>query len=69
MAARKRTADHPPRLIGAKHVPPEFGIKYTSLRHLAHSGRIPFLRIGRAMYFERTDIEQWIASQKERRAS
>ncbi len=65
MATPKNITPAPPRLIGAKRASAEFGIKYTSLRDIVHRGELPFLRIGRAMYFERRDIEQWIASRKE----
>jgi excisionase family DNA binding protein len=69
MAAPKNTIAAPARLIGAKRASAEFGIKYTSLRDIVHRGELPFIRIGRAMYFERRDLEQWIESRKERLAS
>jgi excisionase family DNA binding protein len=67
--AQPKNTPTPPRLIGAKRVPDEYGIKYTSLRELAHSGEIPFLRVGRAMYFELRDIDRWIESRKETSAA
>ena len=65
----RNNAAPPPRLLGAKRASAEFGIAYTTLRDMVHRGDLPFLRIGRAMFFERRDIEQWIASRKERGAS
>ena len=44
----------------------EIGIAYTTLRDVAFRGEIPVLRVGRAWYFDRRDLEQWIASHKER---
>jgi excisionase family DNA binding protein len=64
MATKNTSTPQPARLIGARRVPAEFGIKYTSLRHLAHGGEIPFIRIGRSMYFERSDLDRWIERQK-----
>lgn len=66
MAVPKHTTAVPPRLIGAKRAVAEFGIKYTSLRHILHGGEIPFIRIGRAIYLERRDIEHFIETRKER---
>lgn len=65
MATRNDTA-RPPQLIGAKPAAREYGFKYTSLRDLVHRGELPCIRIGRAMYLDRVDVEQWIASRKER---
>jgi excisionase family DNA binding protein len=53
-----------PQLIGAKPASGEYGIKYTSLRDLVHRGELPCIRIGRAMYFDRSDIEHWIERSK-----
>lgn len=54
-----------PRLISAKRASLESGIPYGSLRDLAFRGEIPVIRIGRAWYFERADVERWIRSKKE----
>jgi excisionase family DNA binding protein len=63
MAATRNTSSTP-RLIGARRVPDEYGIKYTSFRELVHRGEIPVIRIGRAMYAERRDIDRWIETRK-----
>jgi excisionase family DNA binding protein len=55
-----------PRLIGAKPCAQEYGFKYTSLRDIVHRREIPAIRIGRAMYLDRNDVEQWIETRKER---
>ena len=65
MSARD-TSPRTPRLIGAKPCATEYGFKYTSLRDLAHRGEIPVVRVGRAWYFDRKDVEHWIDAQKER---
>jgi excisionase family DNA binding protein len=56
------------RLVPAKVASIETGIAYTTLRDLAFRGEIPVVRVGRAWYFERRDLESWIASHKERLA-
>jgi hypothetical protein len=54
------------RLVRAKVAAVETGIPYTSLRDLAFRGEIPVLKVGKAWYFERRDLENWIATRKER---
>jgi len=54
------------RLVAAKVASIETGIAYTTLRDLAFRGEIPVIRIGRAWYFERRDLDTWIASHRER---
>jgi hypothetical protein len=66
MAATRRTETRPPQLIGAKPASREYGIKYTSLRDIVSRGDLPCIRIGRAMYLDRVDVEDWIAAQKQR---
>jgi excisionase family DNA binding protein len=55
-----------PRLIRAPQAAREYGVAYTTLRDLVQRGELPVLRIGRAWFLERTDIDEWIASHKER---
>lgn len=52
------------KLIRARQVTRDFGIPYTSLRDIAHRGELPVIRIGRAWYFERADIDHWIQTRK-----
>jgi excisionase family DNA binding protein len=66
MKSRDTTTARPPRLIGAKPASREYGIKYGSLRDLAHRGELPVIRVGRAWYFDRVDVERWIERSKER---
>jgi hypothetical protein len=54
------------RLVSAKLASAEIGIPYTSLRDLVFRGEIPVLKVGKAWYFERRDLDNWIASHKER---
>lgn len=42
------------------------GIPYTSFRDVIHRGEIPIIRIGRAQYVEKADVDQWIERSKER---
>jgi excisionase family DNA binding protein len=54
------------RLAPAKEIARETGIPYTSLRDLVFRGELPVLRIGRAWYFERADVDRYIETRKER---
>jgi excisionase family DNA binding protein len=54
------------RLVRAKVAAAETGIPYTSLRDLAFRGEIPVIKVGKAWYFDRRDLENWIATRKER---
>jgi len=56
------------RLVRAKIAAEETGIPYTSLRDLAFRGEIPVLKVGKAWYFDRRDLESWITTRKERLA-
>lgn len=60
------TRDIRPQLIGAKPCAVEYGFKYTSLRRLVQDGELPCIRIGRAMYLDRVDVEHWIETRKKR---
>lgn len=63
--AKSGTTPRAPQLIGAKPASREYGIKYTSLRDIVHRSELPCIRIGRAMYLDRCDIEDWIEKKKE----
>lgn len=54
------------RLVRAKVAAAETGIPYTSLRDLAFRGELPYLRVGKAWYFDRCDLDNWINTHKER---
>lgn len=54
------------RLVSAKVAAAELGIPYTSLRDLVFRGELPVIKVGRAWYFDRRDLENWIATRKER---
>ena len=56
------------RLVPAKVASIETGIPYTTLRDVAFRGEIAVVKVGRAWYFDRRDVETWIASHKERLA-
>ena len=57
--------DRPSVLVAARPAAAEYGLKYTSLRDLVFRGELPVVRIGRAWYFKRSDIERWIDSHTE----
>jgi excisionase family DNA binding protein len=54
------------RLIPAKKAADETGIAYTSLRDLVFRGEIPVVKVGRAWYLDRRDLDRWITTRKER---
>jgi excisionase family DNA binding protein len=56
--------DQTARLASATAVSREYGIKYCTLRDLVFRGQIPVVRLGRAWYFDRTDIDQFIDRSK-----
>jgi len=66
MGTTHNTPARPPQLIAAKPCSTEYGLKYTSLRRLVQCGELPCIRIGRAMYLDRVDVEKWIETRKER---
>jgi len=57
-----------PKLIPAKQAAAELGLPYTSLRRAAFNGLISVVRINRAWYFDRADLNAFIESRKERLA-
>jgi hypothetical protein len=54
------------RLVPAKVASAETGIAYTTLRDIAFRGELEVVRIGRAWYFDRRDLDNWIATHKEK---
>jgi len=48
------------RLAPVKAEARRTGIPYTSLRDIIHRGEIPLIRIGRAQYVEKADVDAWI---------
>jgi excisionase family DNA binding protein len=63
-APPKKTAR--PQLIGARVASAEYGVKYTSLRGIIHRAELPHVRVGRAIYVDRNDVEKWIEDSKKR---
>ena len=53
------------RLVPATKAANELGIPYTSLRDLALRGEVAVVRLGRAWYFDRRDLERLVESHKE----
>jgi len=59
------TTSTPPRLLSAKRASAELGVPYRTLLDVAHRGEIPIVRVSTAVYFERRDLDSWIANRKE----
>jgi excisionase family DNA binding protein len=55
-----------PRLVPAKKAAQDLGLPYTSLRLRVFNGELPVVRIGRAWYFKRTDLDAFIERQTQR---
>jgi hypothetical protein len=53
------------RLVRAKVPQPKQASPNTSLRDLAFRGEIPVIKVAKAWYFDRRDLENWIAKHKE----
>jgi excisionase family DNA binding protein len=62
----RRTPFLSSRLFSAKVASIETGLAYTTLRDIVFRGELAFVRVGRAWYFDRRDLENWIANHKER---
>jgi excisionase family DNA binding protein len=61
----RKGSDPASRLVPARQAARETGIPYMSLRDLAFEGAIPVLKLGRAWYFERSDLAKYIERRKE----
>ena len=67
--ATQNTSHATSRLIPAKRASRELRIPYSTIRDSVHRGELPVVRLGRnerhaAWYFERRDLDQWIAKRK-----
>ncbi len=49
-----------PQLIRNKELERETGLKQAQIYQLVKEKRIPFVRIGRAIFFDRDEIEEWL---------
>lgn len=54
-----------PRLIAAKSACKELGLAYSSFREIVFRGEIPVIKVGRAWYFRRTDLDAWVNTHAE----
>jgi excisionase family DNA binding protein len=57
------------RLVPAKRAARELGVPYSTIRDSVHRGELAVIRLGRsvrhaAWYFERRDLDSWIAHRK-----
>jgi hypothetical protein len=63
------TASNPSaRLAPAKQIARELGVPYTSLRDAHFRGEIEVVKLGRAWYYDRNDVNRWIDSRRERKS-
>ena len=53
-------------LVPARQASDEYGPPYTTFRDAHFRGELDVVKIGRAWFFKRADIEKWIASRTER---
>jgi excisionase family DNA binding protein len=53
------------RLLSAKAAARELGLPYSTFRTIVFNGEIPVIKIGRAWYHRRVDVERWLASRAE----
>jgi hypothetical protein len=65
MSARHTASPVTPRLLSAKRAASELGLPYRSLLNVAHRGELPIVRVSSALYFERADIDRWVAARKQ----
>jgi excisionase family DNA binding protein len=56
-------------LVRATQAADELGLPYTTLRQLAFQGEFPVVKIGRAWYLRRLDLEAFISRQLRKLAS
>lgn len=49
-----------PRLLPAKRAAAELGVPYTTLRDCVFRGELRVVRIGRAWYFKRRDLDDLV---------
>lgn len=62
-----RHAAQPTARLGPfKQVAHETGLAYTTLRDICLRGEIPIVRVGRALYLNRADVDRWIVAHTER---
>jgi len=59
----RRKAARTSTLVPAAQAAAELGLPYTTLRHLAFKGEFPVVKVGRAWYFRRLDLEGYISRQ------
>lgn len=53
-----------PRLLTLKQAAEELGVRLSMLRREIWEGRLPQVRIGRAVRIDRKDLEAWLERQK-----
>jgi excisionase family DNA binding protein len=66
MARRKPLPTVVSRLVAAKAAANELGIPYTTLRDRTFAGDIPVIKVGRAWYYDRKDLDAFIERHKEK---
>ena len=57
------------RYLTVNQVQRFLGLKRSRIYYLTHTGRIPFIRVGKTLLFDTHDLQQWIESMKVRNES
>lgn len=52
------------RLFNIKETAHYLGRTSSAIRHMVWRGEIPYVRLGKRVFFDILDLEQWIASHK-----
>jgi excisionase family DNA binding protein len=55
-----------PRLMNTKRAAAYLGLSVSSLQHLKHRGKIPFVQINRRVMYDRAELEKWIGLRRVR---
>ncbi len=50
----------PPRLLTVEGASKWLGLEVKAIRWLIETRRIPYVRIGRRIYFDQVDLDRWI---------
>ena len=62
---RMANTTHLTRLEPIKRTSQRIGVPYGSLRDAHFRGELPVVKVGKAWYLERADVDRWIETRKE----
>ena len=52
------------KLLTIDDVEKTYGLKKSRIRYLVFARQIPFIKIGRSVFFQGSDLEQWLKSKQ-----